>query len=153
MDQIESASEKLKLSLPKLRGDPLLRQLEGENNFQILNLEPPSKLTNIFEPIERQKSTMKFPSEDKTEASAVSSSKEKALSSNRILDLASLESTPVSSISQQDPVLRHLLAEAAKEAAASVSDQGLLQAQEPSDLQQDQTLTNLLNKLQRLEVG
>ena len=36
MDQIESASEKLKLSLPKLRGDPLLRQLEGENNFQIL---------------------------------------------------------------------------------------------------------------------
>ena len=62
--------DNFKLSAPATRGDPLLKQLEGNQNFQILNLKPPAspeKLRNIFESFDNEnkikQATVKFPSE------------------------------------------------------------------------------------------
>ena len=64
--------DNFKLSAPATRGDPLLKQLEGNKNFQILNLKPPAspeKLRNIFESFDNEnkikQATVKFPSEHK----------------------------------------------------------------------------------------
>ena len=60
--------ENLNLDPPNAHGDPLLRQLNDEGNYQVLNLKPPEKLTNILEKIQSKPiKTVSFPQEEKQE--------------------------------------------------------------------------------------
>ena len=58
----------LNLDPPNAHGNPLLRQLTEQGNYNVLNLTPPEKLTNIFEKFQSKPTkTVSFPQEKKQE--------------------------------------------------------------------------------------
>ena len=58
------SSDNFDLAAPGGRADPLLRQLNKNGNIRVQNLQPPQRLTNIFEAMGVNAKSVSFPDDN-----------------------------------------------------------------------------------------